>query len=104
MATILPKSQEWLDYRDANGTIIGVHNVEPVTNSDTFKVPPLAEASTTASVKQLQRVGDAPIAVGASDADSDGAFETITLTNAVGRNVLILTLHQGANTLKGDSE
>lgn len=98
MAGIFIKSQEWFDFRDANQTVIGVHTVKTRTASgDTFTVPTLAEAHATASVKQLQRDGDVTATVAASDADSDGGYETITVTAAADTEVVIATLHVGAN-------
>ena len=97
MATILPKNQEWFDLRDAGSTVIGVHTVKLVTASDTFRVPTLAEAHASASAKQLERVGDPTVTVTASDEDSDGGYETITVAAPIGTEAIIVTLHIGAN-------
>lgn len=105
MATIFLKSQEWFDLRDAGNTVIGVHTVKTRTASgDTFRVPTLAEAHATASVKQLERSGDRTVTVAASDADSDGGYETITVTAPVDTEAVILTLHIGANFAEDEDE
>lgn len=95
MAAILPKSQEWFDLGDAARVVIGIHTVQLVSTSDTFRVPALAEAHASASAKQLERAGDPTVTVAASDADSDGAFNTITVTGSIGNEVIVATLHQG---------
>lgn len=105
MASVFIKSQEWFDFRDANQTVIGVHTVKLRTASgDTFRVPTLAEAHATASAKQLQRGGDPTVTVAASDADSDGGFETITVTGAADSEVIIVTLHTGSNFAEDEDE
>jgi len=106
MALITPKSQQWFDLRDkTRGVVVGVHGFKLVSASDTFRIPTLAEpASSTASVKQLERSGDPTVTVTASDADSDGVFRTVTLAGAVGDDVLIVSVHQGAQNFNEDED
>jgi len=105
MAAIFIKSQEWFDLRDAGSTVVGVHTVKTRTASgDTFRVPTLAEQHATASVKQLERAGDPTVTVAASDADSDGGYETITVTGATDSEVIILTIHQGLSNFAEDED
>ena len=104
MAAILPKTQKWVDLRDARGTMVGIHSVVLKTTSDTFRVPTLAEAHATVSCKQLERSGDPTVTVTASDADSDGNYNTVTVAGVVGDDVLILTIHQGRANFAEDED
>jgi len=102
MATILPKSQEWFDFNPS--VVIGIHTVKLVSTSDVFRVPTLAEAHASASVKQLERTGDPTVTVTASDADGDGGYETITVAGTVGAEVVIASLHTSANFAEDEDE
>ena len=104
MATILPKTQKWVDVDRNRNVIIGIHGVKLVSTQDSFKVPSLAEAHASVSSKQLERSNDPTVTVAASDADSDGGFETITVTGAVGDDVLIVTVHQGLSNFADDAD
>jgi hypothetical protein len=104
MATILPKNQKWVDLRDARGTVLGLHSVVLVSTSDSFRVPALAEAHASVSCKQLERSNDPTVTVTASDADSDGSYNTVTVAGTAGDNVLIVTCHQGKLNFSEDED
>lgn len=105
MAAILPISQEVYDSNDrARGVTLIVSRVKLVSTSDTFRLPALAEAHATASVKQLERNGDPTVTVTASDADSDGNFNTITVAGSVGDDVLVVSVHQGKLNFNEDED
>ena len=105
MAVILPISQEQFDLSDrARGVVVIVSRVKLVSTSDTFRLPVLAEANASASVKQLERNGDPTVTVTASDADSDGNFNTVTVVGSVGDDVLVVSVHQGKLNFNEDED
>lgn len=103
MATITPKHQKFFDLNDkAKGVTIGITTIKLVSTSDTFRVPTLSKD--TGSAKQLERTSDPTVTVGTLDVDGDGFYRTIRLSGAVGGEVVIATIHQGAFNFNEDED
>lgn len=85
MAVIRPTYQNYTDTK--TGTTIGIHIVTPVTTSDTFTVPMLANSTVNVSSATLRRADGNTATV-----TNDGA-NTITVAGTVGDTVLIVTVH-----------
>lgn len=85
MATIRPDYQNYVDTKE--GTTIGIHLVTPVTTSDTFTVPTLANSTANASSATLRRADGNTATI-----TNDGA-NTVTVAGTVGSTVLVVTVH-----------
>jgi uncharacterized heparinase superfamily protein len=87
MATLLPIRQQFTDL--SNNALIGIHVLKLASASDTFTVPNLADTTSGASVKQLERSGDATVTV-------TNSGNTVTIAGgAAGNEVLICSVHAG---------
>ena len=106
MAAITPTLQQYVDLR--NGTTIGIHFVTPVTTSDTFTVPKLAQRTTDSVSSATLRRSDAftaTITDNASTADTTASGgNTVTVAGTIGQQVVVLTIHSARGVNFGDED